>query len=85
MRNIQIVITGVLTALPDPSTLSQPLRNNMLTLVAELEILQRWGMYAPPESSTELWEKLGSTLYRYMPLPTFAPWAQAVSDLVTAK
>lgn len=85
MRNIQTVIAGITALLPVPATLPPPYQNNVITLNAELMIMQRWADYAPCEGSRELWEKLGTVLYRYMPLPTFAPWAQAVSDLVTAK
>jgi hypothetical protein len=79
--NIQTTIASIVALLP---TSPDPvISNNIVTLRAELAILARWADYAPALGSAPLWEKLGSALYRYMPLPTYATWCQQISTLVT--
>ena len=83
-RNINDVIKQILALLP-PTT-SPALADEMIVLVAELNILNRTALYAPPESQIEpeLWARLGTILYRYLPNPAGYPWAKAISDLVLA-
>jgi hypothetical protein len=42
-------------------------------------------MYAAPESTQaeELWTRLSTALYRYLPNPAGFVWAQQISDLIT--
>jgi hypothetical protein len=80
MRNIQTVISGIVALIP--ATVDPAIQNNITTLRAELTILTRWADYAPAEGSAVLWEKLGTALYRYMPLPSYAPWCAEISALV---
>jgi hypothetical protein len=81
MRSIAKVIAAIMARLPlipDPAIAA-----NVTTLRAELTIMARWADYVPPEGCIELWTKLGIALYRYMPLPTYAPWCADVAAIAT--
>lgn len=84
MRNFDVIVTSILALLPDPAPAE--VADELAILRAELRIINRTAAYAPPEgtSDTALWDRLGTTLYRYLPKPGAYPWAQAISDLVTA-
>jgi hypothetical protein len=81
MRNIQTVIAQIIAAIPPqpPSALT----DNLTALTAELSIINRTASYWPPEVENELWSRLGAVCYRYLPPPTFAPWAAAISVIIT--
>jgi len=83
MRTITDVIDAIFTLLPNPAP--DEVADDLIVLSAELRILRRTGAYTPPDAHTDedLWGRLGTTLYRYLPNPAGYPWAQQVSDLVT--
>ncbi len=80
-RNITTVIDSIVALIP----IFDVTPDEIVTLQAELRILKRTAAYAPPEgnSDTELWDRLGTALYRYLPNPAGSAWAKAISDLVT--
>ena len=83
VRNITTVIDGIVALIPNPAP--DLVADELTVLQAELRILKRTASYAPPEGTndTDLWNRLGTALYRYMPSPSSYPWAKAISDLVT--
>lgn len=83
MRNIATVIDGIVALLPNPAPAE--VADELVSLQAELRILKRTASYAPVESGSEqeLWKRLGTVLYRYLPNPVGYPWAKAISELVT--
>ncbi len=83
MRKFAVIVTGILALLPDPAP--PEVADEIAILRAELRIINRTAAYAPPEGSSDtvLWDRLGTTLYRYLPKPGGYPWAQGISDLVT--
>jgi len=82
MRTVIATIDEITAALPSPPP--SEVFDNILTLKAELGILRRTGEYHAPESVDDLWQRLSTTLYRYMPDAKSYPWAQAISDIITA-
>lgn len=82
MRKLTDVIDQVLLALPNPAPVE--VADELIILRSELRILRRATGYTAPEASTEmeLWSRLGTTLYRYMPGPAAYPWAQQIADIL---
>jgi hypothetical protein len=83
-RNIMTVIAQIQALLPNPAP--PEVSDEITTLAAELNILERTAAYTPSESAgnADLWGRLGTALYRYLPNPARYPWAQAISTLVLA-
>lgn len=82
MRKLSDVITQVLALFPEP--VPAAVYDDLTVLRAELEILLRTAAYTPPESlvGTELWSRLGTACYRYLPHPASYPFAQSISDVL---
>ncbi len=82
-RKVSTVIDDILAALPNPAP--PEVADNITSLVSELRIISRTGAYAAPEGTidNDQWNRLSTTLYRYMPKAESYPWAQHVSDIVT--
>jgi hypothetical protein len=82
MRQISDVIARVLALFPVP--VPPAISDDLAVLGAELAILLRTAAYTPAESpvSAELWSRLGTACYRYLPSPASYPFAQAISDLL---
>ena len=87
MRTIPNVIAQILALLPVP--VHPELADDLTVFQAELAVILRTAAYTPPESPTrqELWARLATACYRYLPNPTAYAFARAISILLvgTAK
>ncbi len=82
MRNIVSVIDQITAAIPSPVPVE--LADNIGTLQAELRILRRTAEYQASELPvTDLWSRLSTALYRYMPNAEAYPFAAQISQIVT--
>jgi hypothetical protein len=83
MRKLTDVITQISALLPTPAPAE--VQDEINVLRSELVLLARVAAYSAPESSQtdEIWARLGTALYRYLPAPARYPFAQQISDLVT--
>lgn len=79
-RDIVNVIGLIVGQLPNPAP--PEVEKELIVLQAELSILMRTAMYQPPEASVQdLWNRLATALYRYLPDPASYNWAQAISNI----
>jgi len=82
MRKVSDVINEVLALFPAP--VPPAISDDLTVLRAELMLLERTAAYTPAASpvAADLWSRLGTACYRYLPNPTAYPFAQAISDLL---
>jgi hypothetical protein len=82
MRKISDVIAQILALLPNPAP--SEISDDLAVLRAELALLLRTAAYTPYESPVklELWSRLGTACYRYLPNPTGYPFAQLISQVL---
>ena len=85
MRKVSDVIGQVLALFPSP--VPPELVDDLTVLAAELRLLSRTAAYTPYESpaSQDLWSRLGTACYRYLPNPGSYLFAQAISNVLTQK
>lgn len=82
MRKISNVIAQILALLPNP--VPAEISDDLVVLRAELALLLRTATYTPVESpvAAELWSRLGTACYRYLPNLAGYPFAQLISQLL---
>ncbi len=82
-RNFVATVNQIIALIPDPAPAE--IADELTVLGAELRILKRAGGYTAPEAADDanLWQRLATTLYRYLPNPTGYQFAQDISNVVT--
>lgn len=88
MRSISTTISTIIATLPtgaDFQALPETVQDNLTVMQSELRIISRANSYTAPEGKddTALWDRLSTTLYRYMPPPAAYSWAAAISVIIT--
>lgn len=88
-RTITEVIDGVEALLPDITlpqsvvgVIDPTIADNLVTLRAELAILRRQADYTATEAEGDLWARLSTACYRYLPPVKHAAWTRAIADLL---
>ena len=83
MRNVTTITNQILTILAG-ATIAPAEADNIATLKAELRIILKTAAYWPPEASEDLWNRLGTALYRYMPPLQNTGYTAEIAALVAA-
>lgn len=83
MRNITTTTNSILTILAG-AQIAPAEQDNILTLQAELRIIAKTASYLPTESNqtSELWARLGTALYRFMPPVQQTGYTADISALI---